>query len=142
VSDRVIKTDENGEKLEDILSSIRSMIENQNPISYESSPDDSYEYESINNEGILELTTVVEASDFNSSDALIASDVQAKTESEFKRFAQSVASADIKHDKSDSFDDKVNQIMRPLIKDWLDNNLPKVVKKIVSEEIKRIIPKS
>ena len=42
----------------------------------------------------------------------------------------------------DSMDDKVNKIMRPLIKDWLDNNLPRIVERIVSEEIKRIVPKS
>ena len=33
------------------------------------------------------------------------------------------------------------QLMHPLIKDWLDDNLPRIVERVVAEEIRKLIPK-
>ena len=32
-------------------------------------------------------------------------------------------------------------LMRPLVKEWLDSNLPRIVEKVVSEEIRKMVPK-
>lgn len=37
-----------------------------------------------------------------------------------------------------SFDDIAAEMMRPMLQDWLDNNLPRLVEKLVREEIERI----
>lgn len=146
MSDHTNKDSENDNKLEDILSSIKRIIENRSPITDEQSADPITEDEKITDEAVLELTSVVNFKNRNlsadSSDALISPDAQEKAEIEFRKFAESVANVEINEDQVDSLDDKVNQIMRPLIKDWLDNNLPRIVEKVISKEIKRIIPKT
>jgi cell pole-organizing protein PopZ len=37
-----------------------------------------------------------------------------------------------------SFDEMAEEMMRPMLQDWLDNNLPHLVEKLVREEIERI----
>lgn len=37
-----------------------------------------------------------------------------------------------------SFDEIAEEMMRPMLQDWLDNNLPTLVEKLVREEIERI----
>ena len=141
MSNQTNNNDENDDKLEDILSSIRGIIENHNPINDER---DHIENEK-SDDAVLELTRVVDGDNFASADGadvLLSSDVKHQAEVEFKRFAESVAQKEVEEVQMDSMDDKVNKIMRPLIKDWLDNNLPRIVERIVSEEIKRIVPKS
>ena len=34
--------------------------------------------------------------------------------------------------------DVVSELLRPLLKDWLDSNLPRVVERLVAEEIQRV----
>lgn len=146
MSDHTNKDNENDSKLEDILSSIKGIIENRGPVVDEQSNGQIAEDDKIAGEAVLELTSEVNSQSRNISadnqDALISPDAQEKAEIEFKRFAESVVNAEITNDKVDSLDDRVNQIMRPLIKDWLDNNLPRIVEKVVSKELKRIIPKT
>lgn len=132
-------------KLEDILNSIRGIIENQNSVSRSQLDSFSDENEVVD-EAVLELTDIAEFTSKNTSadgpDALTSSDVQEKAKIEFKKFAESIASVGIKEEQEDSLDDMVNKIMKPLIKDWLDNNLPRIVEKVISDEIKRLVPKS
>ena len=37
-----------------------------------------------------------------------------------------------------SFDEMAEEMLRPMLQDWLDNNLPTLVEKLVREEIERI----
>lgn len=37
-----------------------------------------------------------------------------------------------------SFDEMAEEMMRPMLQDWLDNNLPTLVEKLVREEIERV----
>ena len=37
-----------------------------------------------------------------------------------------------------SFDELASEMMRPMLQDWLDNNLPMLVEKLVREEIERV----
>ncbi|MEP4423597.1 MAG: DUF2497 domain-containing protein, partial [Nitratireductor sp.] len=36
------------------------------------------------------------------------------------------------------FDDMAAEMMRPMLQEWLDNNLPTLVEKLVREEIERV----
>lgn len=146
MSDHTKKDNESDSKLEDILSSIKGIIENRSPISDEQSSALIMDNEKIADEAVLELTSVVNSASKNSpadsSDALISSEAQEKAEIEFRKYAESISGAELKEDQVGALDDRVDQIMRPLIKDWLDNNLPRIVEKVVSKEIKRIVPKT
>ena len=37
-----------------------------------------------------------------------------------------------------SFDEMAEEMLRPMLQDWLDNNLPTLVEKLVREEIERV----
>jgi cell pole-organizing protein PopZ len=37
-----------------------------------------------------------------------------------------------------TFDDLAEQMLRPMLQDWLDNNLPILVERLVREEIERV----
>lgn len=145
MSDYSNNKESDNNKLEDILNSIRGIIENQNSTS-SNQLDSVIDEDKIADEAVLELTDIAEFTNKNTSadspDALTSSDVQEKAEIEFKRFAESITSVGIKEEQTDSLEDRVNKIMKPLIKDWLDNNLPRIVEKVVSDEIKRLVPKS
>ncbi|HHV68755.1 MAG TPA: DUF2497 domain-containing protein [Ochrobactrum intermedium] len=38
-----------------------------------------------------------------------------------------------------SFDDIASELLRPMLQDWLDNNLPTLVERLVREEIERVV---
>ena len=42
------------------------------------------------------------------------------------------------HRASKTFDEMAEQMLRPLLQDWLDNNLPVLVERLVREEIERV----
>ena len=35
----------------------------------------------------------------------------------------------------------ITNLIKPMLKEWLDNNLPKLVEKVIAEELKKLIPK-
>ncbi len=37
-----------------------------------------------------------------------------------------------------SFDELAEEMMRPMLQEWLDNNLPMLVERLVREEIERV----
>jgi cell pole-organizing protein PopZ len=44
----------------------------------------------------------------------------------------------VRSEQRRSFDEIAQEIMRPLLQDWLDNNLPTLVERLVREEIERV----
>lgn len=133
-------------KLEDILKSIRGVIDNHNnALKQEAHPSgaDSEEKE----EQILELTSVFSPEDPNlnneEDERLISEKAKLESLSKIKSFTDNVEKkgyfSDTKNENS--IDSMALSIMKPLIKEWMDNNLPKLVEKIISEEIKQLIPK-
>jgi len=44
----------------------------------------------------------------------------------------------IRSEQRRSFDEIAQEMMRPLLQDWLDNNLPSLVERLVREEIERV----
>nr|WP_245419656.1 DUF2497 domain-containing protein [Phyllobacterium salinisoli] len=38
-----------------------------------------------------------------------------------------------------SFDEMAEEMLRPMLQDWLDNNLPGLVERLVREEIERVV---
>ena len=44
----------------------------------------------------------------------------------------------VRNEQRRSFDEIAQEIMRPLLQEWLDNNLPTLVERLVREEIERV----
>ena len=84
-----------------------------------------------------DLTSILKE---NAESCLVSEDTKHHAKAEINKFNQALKRGEYV-ERSQSLDIIVNDLMRPLIKDWLDNNLPKIVENIVSEEIKKIIPK-
>ncbi len=130
-------TEESEVKLEDILRSIRGIIDNNNNIFSSEIKKDNKALLGDEQDNILELTSVLEE---NTEDCLVSENTKHYTKAEIDKLNGALKSGEYV-ERSQSLDIIVNDLMRPLIKDWLDNNLPKIVENIVSDEIKKIIPK-
>ncbi len=156
-------------KLEDILKSIRGIIDNQsqvhprvdksaeiellNKIEGHSMADEAevaleldeisedYSFEDHEDESILELTRTLSLDAIEDESSLISDSTKRQTKVEFDRFAKTAQKASYQN-KDDSLDGMVNKLMRPLVKEWLDSNLPRIVEKVVAEEIRKMVPKS
>lgn len=143
VSKKVVKKTDNTEesevKLEDILRSIRGIIDNNNIFSSseEIKKDKKYSPED-EQDSILELTSVLEDVEENS---LISQKIKEQAKAEVNKLNDALKNGEYVK-PSQSLDISLNDLLRPLIKDWLDNNLPKIVENIVASEIKKIIPKN
>ncbi len=130
-------TDEEEVKLEDILRSIRGIIDNNNNVFSSEIKKDNKALLRDEHDNILELTSVLQE---NSEDCLVSENTKHYAKAEVNKLNNALKSGDYVG-RSQSLDIIVNDLIRPLIKDWLDNNLPKIVENIVSDEIKKIIPK-
>ncbi len=129
--------DEGEVKLEDILKSIRGIIDNNNNIFGSEVKKDNKELLDGEQDSILELTSVLEE---NIEDCLVSEGTKHCAKAEINKLNSALKNGEYA-ERSQSLDIIVNDLMRPLIKDWLDNNLPKIVENIVADEIKKIIPK-
>lgn len=139
------------EKLEDILRSIRGMIDNHGPnseSSYESKQvqpiiskkEKSKSSGSNSNDSILELTDefVQENANLKHNIGLISNEIINKSASLIEEFKTELNNNNYKQE--DKLELVVTDLLKPLLKDWLDHNLPKLVEKMIAEELKRLIP--
>lgn len=124
------KEEKKSGNIEDILKSVRSMIDQRTPLSDENSEEQPEEGQ----EEILELTSVV----VPGKKDLISEKVQEEASKKIANFAKTVQT---ESRDGNTLDSLVENLVRPLIKDWVDNNLNNLVEKILREELKRIIPK-
>ena len=122
--------------IEEILKSIRSVI--------------SKHEDNQSSDEVLELTNIVErkleneddANDDSDDEHLISASTLEESAESLKDFAEKAKNAAryAKTPKALTIDKMVEQMMRPQLKEWLDNNLPNLVKELVEKEIKRLIP--
>ena len=131
-------TDVREEKLEDILRSIKGIIYNHND-----STDriiDTDDQEDDLDDSILELTDEVRENTKNNSD-FISKDTAEKILIAINDFTKKINSNQLKQ-KEKKIDIEINFLIKPMLKDWIDNNLPRLVEKIVAEELKKLIQKN
>jgi len=147
--------EQNDVKIEDILKSIKNMIDSPNNVLDDSS-DSSFKEEMnykkkkakadigdiAEGENILELTSIVRAGDgFNNKDTLLSEETTNKAKSEIDKFANTLKETNYSKDAM-PFEEMLNKLMLPLMRSWFDANLPRIVERVVEQEIKKIIPKS
>ena len=115
--------------IEEILKSIRGVI--------------SKHEDAQNNDEVLELINVVDDSEnvANGDEHLISASTFQETAESLRNFADKAKHAvkNVQTHKALTIDKMVEQMMRPQLKEWLDNNLPNLVKELVEKEIKRLI---
>ena len=58
---------------------------------------------------------------------------------DLKNAIQTQAELEQNHDKDANIEEFMIKMLKPMLKEWLDGNLPQIVKKIVQQEIKKIV---
>lgn len=86
----------------------------------------------------------------NLNDSLISDSVKSESKKQLKglinNFSKSAAfsknsSGQVNFRNGTSLEDLVIETMKPLLSEWLNTNLPVIIKQIVEKEIKKLIPK-
>lgn len=142
-------------KLEDILNSIRGMIDDHK-LEYDHSEnsDDSkgnnYPFadeKQLDDEEILELNQIADNSGVtnegdsefdNNSEEMLSEQVKTKSAKLFNQYTSQAKKAKISSGKE--LDNLIHNLIRPMLKDWLNNNLPRLVEEIVRDELRRLAP--
>lgn len=124
--------------VEDILKSIKGII-NGNNVSRK--PED--------DENILELTDIANENVFDAENdatsalenkGLLSEQVVAKVSKSFKHLVEKVEQASSSKSVKDmSIEEVVVGMLRPQLKEWLDENLPSLVNKLVEKEIRHLV---
>lgn len=126
-------------KLEDILKSIRGIIDNNannlNSTETDSSLSDDEE-EGDENDNILELVNII---DEPRDDSIISETTKNYAQNELNKLKSAMKNGHYVEQSGQTLNLLINDLIHPMIKEWLNNNLPKIVKDIVSEEVKKIV---
>lgn len=144
-------------KLEDILNSIRGMIDDHK-LDYNHSNNDphssSYPFADENNldeNEILELNQIASNNEVdnkvaneatavfdNRSDEMLSQQVKTKSAKLLNQYTDQAKKA--KLSSGQELDNLIHNLIRPMLKDWLNNNLPRLVEDIVRDELRRLVP--
>ena len=65
--------------------------------------------------------------------SLVSNEVEGRISSSFDQLAEAVRA-----DQLARMDDTVREMLRPMLSDWLEDNLPSIVERMVREEIERV----
>lgn len=130
--------DENAkeEKLEDIIRSIKGMIYSHT--NYATNTSDQKNYVD-SGESVLELTTEF-IGDKKEGSELISKNTAEKILSAIDSFTQKIDNSHLTQ-ANKRLDIEINNLIKPMLKDWLDHNLPRLVEKVIAEELKNLIQK-
>ena len=147
--DKDLHVQNQGTKIKDILKSIRGIIENHDLAKEESVPDVIYQpadpkYQKDREEEVLELTETLDSARSGEKESQVLSDdLKIGLLTKIERFIDKVEGNGylVSDQPTQSIDDAALNIMKPLIKEWLDNNLPTLIERIISEEIKQLVPR-
>ncbi|MGH6830217.1 MAG: PopZ family protein [Methylocella sp.] len=83
-----------------------------------------------------EAETVVPASDFwDDEPGMISAETQAAADNAFNKLAHSLLNRPM---GNQSIEDMTRELLRGMLKHWLDGNLPGLVERLVREEIERV----
>ena len=84
---------------------------------------------------VLEAVVPQDVTDAQTStnSALISAGPKAKVAASFAQLNEAITAS-----SSQSLEDMANDLLKPMLQEWLDNNLPGLVEKLVREEIERV----
>lgn len=129
--------------IEEILKSIKGMIDNRNEP--QSNDDDILELTNIawNEEDKLEEdSTHSQLAEELLEESLISDKSAAETTKIFQHFSKTAREININasNSKVKTLEDIVVEMIRPQLSQWLDKNLPLLVKQLVEKEIQKLLP--
>ncbi|MCC8483381.1 MAG: DUF2497 domain-containing protein [Rickettsia endosymbiont of Labidopullus appendiculatus] len=129
--------------IEEILKSIKGMIDNRNDP--QSNDDDILELTNIawNEEDKLEEdSTHSQLAEELLEESLISDKSAAETTKTFQHFSKTAREININasNSKVKTLEDIVVEMIRPQLSQWLDKNLPLLVKQLVEKEIQKLLP--
>ena len=81
-------------------------------------------------EAVLELTEAVDVGQIVSADAVAA------TRQALSSLSRLVVKPDVAG--TDTLEGLVREMLKPMLKDWLDTHLPEIVERVVAQEVARI----
>ncbi|MCC8399515.1 MAG: DUF2497 domain-containing protein [Rickettsia endosymbiont of Culicoides impunctatus] len=129
--------------VEEILKSIKGMIDNRNEPP--SNDDDILELTNIawNEEDKLEEdSTHSQLAEELLQESLISDKSAAETTKIFQHFSKTAREININasNSKVKTLEDLIVEMIRPQLSQWLDKNLPLLVKQLVEKEIQKLLP--
>lgn len=134
----------NEPSMDEILSSIKRIIADDDrarPITAKRAPKDA---PPVADDEILELTEAAE-SDLDGADEVLLDDHKARSLrhsfSALQTLSEPGAAPQIVRSGETSLEGLTRDLLRPMLKDWLDTNLPPIVEAMVEREINRITKK-
>jgi uncharacterized protein len=137
-----IRQKSHGMSVEEIIKSIKGIIDDHNNTADKSASDDVLELtEIVENKENLEKFSEHETID-KIDDNLISETTTLDALNKLKQF-EAFAKAKIQENKQPkirTIEDLVVEMMKPQLKKWLDDNLPNIIQKLVEKEIRRLIP--
>ncbi len=130
--------------IDDILQSIRNVINNREAIK----KDVNLSLDALEDlaEEELQLTEMID--DICNGDQMLSEDSRAKTESILEDFIETATTLGVNNMEEEvapapSANSPIEafmlELLRPQLREWLDQNLPNMVKQIVSDEIKSLV---
>lgn len=75
----------------------------------------------------------------DSANEILSNHTRLKSADMFSEFAQKAEKA-VANRSSDELETVVHRLMRPMLRQWLDNNLPDIVENVVRDEIRKLVP--
>ena len=131
------KQDDDDLSIEEILSSIRDIISDEDEEAAEEAPAaDAEEKEEETVESVESVSQPVE--DSVREELISAATASASLEAMSKLVADEAA----RPDNSSTIEQITKDLLRPMLKDWLDANLPALIEKLVQKELRRLSLKS
>ncbi|MFK7968160.1 MAG: DUF2497 domain-containing protein [Rickettsiaceae bacterium] len=124
------------EKLEDILRSIKGIIYSHDHLT-DKVLDKNDHVDS--DESILELTNEFRE-DIKNKSEFVSKDTAEKLLVAINDFTKKL-DCDSLNQEEKKVDTEITTLIKPMLKDWLDSNLPRLVEKVIAEELKKLIPK-
>jgi cell pole-organizing protein PopZ len=130
------------EKDKDILSEIDALLADEKPASATTEGALDIEFASIN----IAPKEEFKMPEFEANEPLVSEPSAAAAKDAFQNLLN--AAAEKKRSSiephpfrnGDTVEDIVAEMLKPLLKEWLDSNLPKMVQNLVEKEIKKLVP--
>ena len=102
------------------------------PAINDAQPETSLHQSMIKDDGV-EPDTAADSMSVDNRPSLISDQAGRQVAASFGELSEAFAAS-----RRRSFDDMAEEMLRPMLQDWLDNNLPTLVERLVREEIERV----
>ena len=119
------------EKVETVPETARSTVQDELPEALEANAED--DFSSTGSGDDVQAAAAERGSANVNLQPILSQGTEQKVAAAFEDLSYAVM-----EEQRQSFDEMAREILRPMLQDWLDNNLPSLVERLVREEIERV----